>query len=312
MMESFTTVPNIYFDEYMPELSGAEIKVLFAIVRKTLGWQKESDEISIEQLQRTTGLSRNSVRAGLRGLLKRGLVVERTRAIGSKAASYSCAIPSSNGSSLDPLKGQSLTPKDDVGVKNYPLKGSKPNPLEGQNLTTDNDAGVKNYPLKGSSLDPLRGQSLTPQNKKEKKEREGARSSRAPASSSENQNNKMRDYLDHVLARLEGQDPAERIIRAWSLPPHLEAQCLSFARVFEVMPTKADKARWAKAAETLHELRCDEARLKAAREEASKAGLTCTWPGAVINLKAIRSIQQEYELVYDEERGGYVRKQKRN
>jgi hypothetical protein len=78
------------------------------------------------------------------------------------------------------------------------------------------------------------------------------------------------------------------------------------------MPTKADKSRWAKAAETLHELRCDETRLKAARDEARNAGLTCTWPGAVINLKAIRSIQQEYELVYDEERGGYVRKPKRN
>ena len=140
----------------------------------------------------------------------------------------------------------------------------------------------------------------------------GARSSRAPASSSENQNNKLRDYLDHVLDRMDGCDPAERTIRAWSLPPHLEAQCLAFARVFEVAPTRGDKKRWAKAAETLHELRCDEARLRAARDEARKANLICTWPGAVVNLSAIRSVQQEYELIYDEERGGYVRKPKRN
>ena len=111
---------------------------------------------------------------------------------------------------------------------------------------------------------------------------------------------------------MDGCDPAERTIRAWSLPPHLEAQCLAFARVFEVAPTKSDKARWAKAAETLHELRCDEARLKAARDEARKANLICTWPGAVVNLSAIRSVQNEYELVYDEERGGYVRKPKRD
>jgi len=141
---------------------------------------------------------------------------------------------------------------------------------------------------------------------------ESARESRALSLSCKSANGKTCDYLDHALDRLDGRDPAERTIRAWSLPPHLEAQCLSFARVFEVMPTKADKSRWAKAAETLHELRCDEARLKAARDEARNAGLTCTWPGAVINLKAIRSIQQEYELVYDEERGGYVRKPKRD
>jgi hypothetical protein len=153
---------------------------------------------------------------------------------------------------------------------------------------------------------------LTPQHTYTNNKQESARESRALSLSRKSSNGKTRDYLDHVLDRLDGRDPAERTIRAWSLPPHLEAQCLAFARVFEVAPTKSDKARWAKAAETLHELRCDEARLKAARDEARKAGLICTWPGAVINLQAVRSVQNEYELVYDEERGGYVRKPKRD
>jgi len=286
MTEGFTTIPNIYLDECMPELSNPELRVLLAILRRTVGWQKESDEISIEQLQRMTGLARNSVRVGLRGLLKRGLIVQQRSSIGSKAASYMCVIPSSRGSKIDPLKGQVLTPRDNEGVKIRPPIGSR--------------------------FDPIEGQILTPQNKKEKKERESARSSRALSHSRESANGKMRDYLDHVLSRLEGHDPAERIIRAWSLPPHLEVQCLAFARVFEVSPTRSDKGRWAKAAETLHELRCDESRLKAAREEARKAGLICTWPGAIVNLNAIRSIQQEYELVYDEERNVYVRKPKRD
>ena len=277
-------VPNAYF-EYLADMSGAELKVLLAILRRTVGWRKESDEISIEQLQQMTGLARNSVRAGLRGLLERGLVVERTRATGSKAASYTCIIPSSIGSKIDPLGGQKLTPKDDSGVKNCPSMGSK--------------------------IDPLGGQKLTPQHTTDNKQ-DSARESRALSHSRESSNGKVRDYLDHVLDRLDGHDPAERTIRAWSLPSHLEAQCLAFARVFQVAPTKSDKARWAKAAETLHELRCDEARLKAAREEARKASLICTWPGAVVNLSAIRSVQNEYELVYDEERGGYVRKPKRD
>ena len=285
MTEGFVPVPNAYF-EHLADMSGAELKVLLAILRRTAGWRKESDEISIEQLQQMTGLARNSVRAGLRGLLERGLVVERTRATGSKAASYTCIIPSSIGSKIDPLGGQKLTPKEEKGVKNCPPRGSK--------------------------IDPLEGQKLTPQHTYTDNKQESARSSRALSHSRESANGKMRDYLDHVLSRLEGHDPAERIIRAWSLPPHLEVQCLAFARVFEVSPTRSDKGRWAKAAETLHELRCDEARLKAARDEARKANLICTWPGAVVNLSAIRSVQQEYELIYDEERGGYVRKPKRD
>jgi len=286
MTEGFVPIPNAYIDRYLADLSGAELKVLLAILRRTVGWRKESDEISIEQLQQMTGLARNSVRAGLRGLLERGLIVECTRATGSKAASYTCAAPSSRGSKIDPLRGQKLTPYDDGGVKNCPPRGSK--------------------------IDPLGGQKLTPQHTYTNNKQESARESRALSLSRKSSNGKTRDYLDHVLDRLDGRDPAERTIRAWSLPPHLEAQCLAFARVFEVSPTRSDKGRWAKAAETLHELRCDEARLRAAREEARKAGLICTWPGAIVNLSAIRSVQNEYELVYDEERGGYVRKPKRN
>jgi len=286
MTEGFVPIPNAYIDRYLADLSGAELKVLLAILRRTVGWRKESDEISIEQLQQMTGLARNSVRAGLRGLLERGLVVERTRATGSKAASYTCIIPSSIGSKIDPLGSQKLTPKKEKGVKNCPPRGSK--------------------------IDPLGGQKLTPQHTYTDNKQESARDSRALSHSHESANGKTRDYLDHVLDRLDGCDPAERTIRAWSLPPHLEAQCLAFARVFEVSPTRSDKGRWAKAAETLHELRCDESRLKAAREEARKAGLICTWPGAIVNLNAIRSIQQEYELVYDEERNIYVRKPKRD
>jgi len=285
MTEGFVPVPNAYF-EHLADMSGAELKVLLAILRRTAGWRKESDEISIEQLQQMTGLARNSVRAGLRGLLERGLVVERTRATGSKAASYTCIIPSSIGSKIDPLGGQKLTPKKEKGVKNCPPRGSK--------------------------IDPLGGQKLTPQHTYTDNKQESARDSRALSHSHESANGKTRDYLDHALDRLDGCDPAERTIRAWSLPPHLEAQCLAFARVFGVSPTRGEKKRWAKAAETLHELRCDEARLRAAREEARKAGLICTWPGAVINLQAVRSVQNEYELVYDEERGGYVRKPKRD
>jgi len=303
MTEGFVPVPNVYF-EHLADLSGAEIKVLLAILRKTAGWRKESDNISLSQLEEMTGLDRKSVIAGLRGLLARGLIAQTQAAAGSKAASYKCVIPLPGGGETPPEDGDRWKNSTSTGGKIPPVASGKTPPVE--------DGGWKNSTSSGGKIPPLLVEKFHPQHTYTDNKQESARSSRALALSRENANGKTRDYLDHALDRLDGHDPVERTIRAWSLPPHLEAQCLAFASVFEVAPTKSDKARWAKAAETLHELRCDEARLKAARDEARKANLICTWPGAVVNLSAIRSVQQEYELIYDEERGGYVRKPKRD
>jgi len=290
MNDGFVPIPNAYIDRYLADLSGAELKVLLAILRRTVGWRKESDEISLSQLEQMTGLDRKSVIKGLRGLLERGLVAQTQAAAGSKAASYACVISPSTGGKIPPLASGKI-----------PLVEEAEERGQWKNSTTS-----------GGKTPPLLVEKFHPQHTYTDNKQESARESRALSRECESANGKTHDYLDHALDRLDGRDPAERTIRAWSLPPHLEAQCLAFARVFEVAPTRGDKKRWAKAAETLHELRCDEARLKAARDEARKASLICTWPGAVINLQAIRSTQQEYELVYDEERNVYVRKPKRD
>ena len=308
MTDGFVPIPNAYIDRYLADLSGAELKVLLAILRRTVGWRKESDEISVRQLEAMTGLARHSVLAGIRGLLERGLITQTQAATGSKAASYACVIPSSSGAKSAPVDELG----DDERCKKCTNSGAKSAPLGGTKSAPVDDDRCKNCTTSGAKTAPLAVQKLHQQHTYTDNKQESARESRALSHSCESSNGKVRDYLDHALDRLDGRDPAERTIRAWSLPPHLEAQCLAFARVFEVAPTKSDKARWAKAAETLHELRCDEARLKAARDEARKASLICTWPGAVINLQAIRSTQQEYELVYDEERNVYVRKPKRD
>ena len=51
MRDEYTFVPNVYFDEHLAELSGAEIKVLLAITRRTFGEQKESDELACLSLR---------------------------------------------------------------------------------------------------------------------------------------------------------------------------------------------------------------------------------------------------------------------
>lgn len=45
-----TPVPDQLFDELLPRLSGAELKVLMYIIRRTFGFKKQSDDISLAQL----------------------------------------------------------------------------------------------------------------------------------------------------------------------------------------------------------------------------------------------------------------------
>lgn len=52
----YTIVRNEVFDEVMPKLSLTAWKVLCAIIRATMGWQKTEDQLSYSQLLKKTGL----------------------------------------------------------------------------------------------------------------------------------------------------------------------------------------------------------------------------------------------------------------
>jgi DNA-binding transcriptional ArsR family regulator len=84
---NFTQTPNIFFDEIMSELGHAETKCLLYIFRRTYGFQKESDKISLTQfetgmknrdgevLDKGTGLSRKSIFQALQNLSDKGIVI---------------------------------------------------------------------------------------------------------------------------------------------------------------------------------------------------------------------------------------------
>ena len=47
---NYTMVPDDLFDDLMAGLSGAELKVLLYIIRRTFGFKKHSDDISLNQI----------------------------------------------------------------------------------------------------------------------------------------------------------------------------------------------------------------------------------------------------------------------
>ncbi len=84
---NYTQVPDQLFDHLLPDLSEAELKVLLYIVRRTFGFKKDSDKISLRQLSsgivsrdgrvldHGTGLSKSGVTKALLSLRKRGILI---------------------------------------------------------------------------------------------------------------------------------------------------------------------------------------------------------------------------------------------
>ena len=81
-----TPTPDEIFDVWLSELTGSELKVMLYIVRRTFGFGKDADAISLSQitngirkrngqlLDRGTGLSRKSAYKAIQSLEERGVI----------------------------------------------------------------------------------------------------------------------------------------------------------------------------------------------------------------------------------------------
>ena len=67
-------IPNSVIDELLAKLTCAELKCYLFVVRKTKGWNKESDNISVSQFMEVTGLSNRSVITACESLVEMGLL----------------------------------------------------------------------------------------------------------------------------------------------------------------------------------------------------------------------------------------------
>jgi phage replication O-like protein O len=86
-----TPIPDEVFDELLADLSGAELKVLLYICRRTFGWKKESDNISLNQmlrgitrkdgtrLDRGVGLSKPTLLRTIKSLVEKGIILAEQR-----------------------------------------------------------------------------------------------------------------------------------------------------------------------------------------------------------------------------------------
>src|SRR3954468_22300774 len=88
---SYTPVPDELFDELLVDLSGAELKVLLYVIRRTFGFKRESDNISLSQmlnglrtregriLDRGVGLSKKTLLQAIKSLEEQNIILTQRR-----------------------------------------------------------------------------------------------------------------------------------------------------------------------------------------------------------------------------------------
>lgn len=126
---NFTQIPNEVFDTYMKKLTPTAFCVLMVIFRKTIGWHKMEDAISLSQLTELTGMCRNTVLKGLKELIGYGYVIQEPQQIG-KTSVYRIEImvagEESTSSNNELVNGKTSAKNELVGpgtsAKNEPTK----------------------------------------------------------------------------------------------------------------------------------------------------------------------------------------------
>jgi phage replication O-like protein O len=132
-----TQIPNEVFDTLMPHLSGGELKVLLYICRRTFGFRKDSDSISLTQiahgittragrvLDQGTGLSKRHVINALKALEKRNIITV-TRKVDetglNEVNTYSLNMPAMGGG-VGTKSPQGVVNSSSRGVVNSPSPG---------------------------------------------------------------------------------------------------------------------------------------------------------------------------------------------
>lgn len=87
IIPNFFQCPNVIVDELIQRLNGSELKCYLVIIRKTTGWRKAQDRISISQFIQLTGLSNRSVIDACAKLESVGLVEVKRADNGEKTYS---------------------------------------------------------------------------------------------------------------------------------------------------------------------------------------------------------------------------------
>src|SRR5260221_4840728 len=116
-----TPVPDILFDRLLTELSGAELKVLLYIIRRTKGFKKDTDAISLNQLQHGITTQEGKVLDKGCGIKRRDTICEALTSLETKHCITSQKRKTSSGDNATTVYGIYFKESKEVVTKpDYP------------------------------------------------------------------------------------------------------------------------------------------------------------------------------------------------
>ncbi len=157
----YTQVPDELFDELLAELSGSETKVLLYVVRRTFGFKRDSDHISLSQmvngitkkdgtiLDKGTGLHKDSVIKAIKSLVDKGILLRKRKTSdqhGYTATEYALNIRN-NTLSDNPTRGHVLKNRQALPEKSDRQEDSRQNTDITFSKTVDNSKALQNKEL---------------------------------------------------------------------------------------------------------------------------------------------------------------------
>ena len=124
---NYTPIPNVIIDYWMPRLSSVEFNVLLFICRKTFGWHKVRDRISLSQIVDALGSSRTRISEALKTLGALKLVKKITETIkGQPCNSFEVILSNNNDQCQNGTTPSTETvPTKETTQKKEALSGSK-------------------------------------------------------------------------------------------------------------------------------------------------------------------------------------------
>ena len=132
-------IANSVIDEYLSQMSGNALKCYILIVRKTRGWQKTHDSLSISQIQKFTGIRKEeTVQKAINELVALGLIGKQSR-IGLPNEYFLISDPKKG--VTPPIKNvpppkNGVVPPPKNGVVPPPKNGVGPPPKKGGHINT--------------------------------------------------------------------------------------------------------------------------------------------------------------------------------
>jgi len=143
--KDFIALHNVFFDKWLKEINGNECLILMFIIRKTLGWQKRTDWISLSQFEKNIKLSRKTIIKSIKSLVNKGMIFKKVTGIQGKEKIYyslNCdkkptSVKSTRGENLHPTSVKSTHTKDNITKNNIII--------DEQSSSVNNSNSVDNF-----------------------------------------------------------------------------------------------------------------------------------------------------------------------